>query len=121
VLSVAVTLLTLAVAAGTALALWHLRATDQAARPPAAVGVVHGGVGAIGLLALLLALRGPARGVAAGVGSFGATAAVLFVAALISGLVILARRRTLPAVTMAIHAGVAITGYVLLLAWTALG
>jgi hypothetical protein len=120
-LPVAVTLLTLAVVAGTGLALWYLRATDQGGRPPAVAGALHGGVGTIGLVALLFALRGQARGVAAGVGSFGATAAILFAAALISGLVILARRQTLPAATMAIHAGFAITGYVLLLAWNSLG
>ena len=117
-LSVAVTLLTLAVAAGTGLALWYLRG---GARPPVAIGALHGGTGAIGLVALLLVLRGPPRGVAAGVGSFGTTAAVLFVAAVLTGLAILARRRRLPAVTMAVHAGLAITGYVLLLAWNALG
>ncbi len=117
-LSVAVTLLTLGVAAGTGLALWYLRG---GARPPPAAGALHGGIAAVGLVALLLALRGPPRGVAAGVGSFGATAAVLFVAALVTGLAILARRRMVPVVTMAIHAGVAITGYVLLLAWSSLG
>jgi hypothetical protein len=118
VLSVAVTLLTLAVAAGTGLALWYLRPD---ARPPVAVGALHGGIGALGVVALLLALRGPPRGVAAGVGSFGVTAAVLFVAAVLTGLAILVRRRRLPVVTMAIHGGIAITGYVLLLAWNSLG
>jgi hypothetical protein len=111
--------LTVAVAAGSALALWHLRAADGATRPPVAAGIAHGVVGAAGLALLLLALRGPARGVGAGVGSFGTVAAVLFVAALLTGIVMLLLRRK--GVVMAIHAGVAITGYVLLLAWSSLG
>lgn len=106
-------------AAGTVLALWHLRATDAASRPPLAAGIAHGIAGAVGLAVLLFVLRGPERGVAAGVGSFGVTAAVLFAGALLTGLVLLALRRK--TVAMAIHAGIAITGYVLLLAWNALG
>lgn len=118
--SVAVWVLTLAVAAGTILALWHLRATDDgASRPPLAAGIAHGVVGGVGLVVLLLALRGPARGVTAGVGSFGTMSAVLFAAALLTGLVILVFRRR--AVVMAIHAGIAVSGYVLLLAWNSLG
>lgn len=73
----------------------------------------------MGLGALLLALRGPARGIANGVGSFGTTAAALFAAALVTGVVLLMLRRK--PLVMAIHAGIAITGYVLLLAWDALG
>lgn len=119
--ALAVWVLTFAVAAGCGIGLWHLRATDPAARPPLWVGVAHGVVGAAGLAALLLALRGPARGVAAGSGSFGGLAAWLFAAALVSGAVMLARRGRGIAVTMAIHSGVAITGYVLLLAWNSLG
>lgn len=113
--------MTLAVAFGSALALWHLRATDGGSRPPAWAGIAHGAVGAAGLVVVLLALRGPARGVAAGAGSFGTVAAALFVAALATGLVLLALRRKQAAVTMAVHSGFAITGYVLLLAWNALG
>jgi hypothetical protein len=117
--SVAVWVLTLAVAAGTGLALWHLRAADGAARPPISAGITHGIIGLIGLGALLLALRDPARGVASGVGSFGTTAAVLFAAAVVSGIALLLLHRK--PVMMAIHAGIAITGYVLLLAWNSLG
>jgi hypothetical protein len=121
-LSVAVTLLSIAVLFGTGLALWHLRATDGVSlRPPLAAGLVHGSIGAAGLAVLLLVLRGPARGVGAGVGSFGSTAAILFGAALLTGMVVLLRRRRASTVMMAIHSGFAITGYVLLLAWNALG
>jgi hypothetical protein len=115
--SIAFWILTLAVAAGSVLALWHLRAADGTPRPPLAAGIAHGVVGAAGLAMLLLSLQGPARGVAAGVGSFGALSAVLFAGALLTGGVLLLRRK---GVVMAIHAGIAITGYVLLLAWHSL-
>ncbi len=82
-------------------------------------GIAHGVVGAVGLVVLLLALRGPARGVAAGAGSFGTAAAVLFGAALVIGVAILWLRRK--AVAISVHAGFAIVGYVLLLAWNSLG
>jgi hypothetical protein len=114
--AVAVWVLTFAVAAGSGLALWHLRPES---RPPPAAGIAHGLIGTIGLVALLLALRGPARGVETGVGSFGTISATLFAAALATGVALLLLRRT-PFV-MAIHAGIAITGYMLLLAWNALG
>ena len=82
-------------------------------------GLAHGALGAVGLAALLLALRGPARGVAAGAGSFGAVSAALFAGAVATGIVVLVLRRKPLAIT--IHAGIAITGYVLLLAWNSLG
>lgn len=97
------------------LALWHLRGVS---RPPLAAGVAHALVGAVGLGLLLLALGGPARGVAAGVGSFGAVAAGLFGGALLTGVVLLLQRK---GVVMAIHAGIAITGFVMVMAWVALG
>jgi hypothetical protein len=114
--SVAFWVLTLAVLAGSGLALWHLRGIS---RPPLAVGVAHAVVGAAGLGMLLLALRGPAHGVAVGVGSFGVVSAWLLGGALLTGVVLLLRQRRGP--VMAIHAGVAITGYVLLMAWVSVG
>lgn len=118
-ISIAVWTLTIAVAAGTALGLWHLRASEGASRPPLAAGIAHGILGTIGLVILLIALRGPPRGVATGVASFGTIATVLFTASLITGLITLTLRRK--PIVMAIHAGIAITGYVLLLAWNSLG
>ncbi len=118
--SLAVWTLTVAVAAGTILALWHLRATDRTGQPPLAAGIAHGIVGTAGLAVLGFALRGPARGGGAGVGSFGSIAALLFVGAVVTGVATLLLRRRKP-IVMAVHAGIAITGYVLLLAWNALG
>jgi hypothetical protein len=118
--SIAVWVLTLAVAAGTALGLWHLRAAGGLSRlPPLPIGIAHGLVGTIGLATLLLALRGPARGIDTGVGSFGTIAAILIAGALLTVICVLLLHRK--AIAMAIHAGIAITGYVLLLAWDSLG
>jgi LPXTG-motif cell wall-anchored protein len=114
----ALLLLTLAVAFGVGLGLWHLRAIG--AGPPILYGTAHAVLGTAGLTALLLALRGPPRGEAAGAGSFGAIAATLFGLALMLGLGILLTRRRRPTV-IAIHAGLAVTGYLLLLAWYQLG
>jgi len=112
----AVWILTFAVAAGSGLALWHLRPDS---RPPLAAGITHGIIGTTGLVALLLALRGPVRGVETGVGSFGTISATLFAVASVTGVALLLLRRK--PLVMAIHAGIAITGYMLLLAWNALG
>ena len=116
-LTAAFTVLTLAVAGGTILGLLHLRAT----RPPLPFGIIHAIAGAVGLALLLPVAFGPPRGVAAGAGLFGPTAAWLLVAALLTGAVVLQRRRNGPVVMMAIHAGIAITGYLLLLAWYSVG
>jgi hypothetical protein len=118
--SAAVWILTLAVAAGSALAIWHLRVNESGGRrPPVGVGIAHAVVATIGLGALLLALRGPPRGVANGAGSFGTIAAFLFAAALITGIALLLLRRQ--PLVMAIHAAIAITGYAIVLAWASLG
>jgi hypothetical protein len=100
------------------LALLHLRATDKASLPPLSAGIAHGLIGATGLGFLLLALGGPPRGIDTGVGSFGIMSAILFAAAILTGISLLLRRS---GIVMAVHAGIAITGYVLLLAWNALG
>lgn len=112
-------MLTVAIVAGTVLVLWHLKASDgTSSGPPLAVGIGHGAIGAVGLAVLLFALRGPATGVASGVGSFGTLSATLLVGALLTGIVMFFLRRK--AVVMAIHGGIAFTGFVLLLAWISL-
>ena len=86
-------------------------------------GLAHGLLGATGLSLLLLALQGPRRGEAMGMGSFGSIAAVLFALALTLGpLMPLLSKRTPRAagVALAAHAVLAITAFVLLLAWVSL-
>ncbi len=84
-------ILGLAVLLGSALAILHLRAQPGAASWPVVwpVGVLHGVLGIGGLLCLVLALRGPPRGIAQGTASFGAIAATLFaLAALVGGAIL---------------------------------
>ena len=90
--------------------------------PPLAriFGVLHGCLGAGGFAALLLALRGPPRGVAMGVGSFGRVAAVLLAVALLAGLtmlVIRSRAWQVSGLIIGIHATMAISGIVILAAY----
>lgn len=114
-------LTTLAVALGVVLVLWHLRGTEAKDRPPSWLGILHGALGLLSLIVLTVVLRGPVRGVATGVSHFGLIAAWLFVAALVTGLYVWTRRRKGPAISLAVHAGVAVTGRTLLVAWNALG
>jgi hypothetical protein len=116
------TLLLIAAALGSVLAALSLR---PGLPPPAPMyGVLHGCLGAGGFVALLIALRGPPRGVAMGVGSFGALAAVLLGVALLAGLIMLAVRarvRQVPGLIIGIHATIAISGIVILAAYTLMG
>ncbi len=85
------------------------------------VGVLHGLIGAAALVALILTLGGPPRGVDMGVGSFGRIAAWLLGTALLMGLGIVAvrlRTRRVPAFVIGIHATIAISGIVMLAAYT---
>ncbi len=85
---------------------------------------LHAGLGAAGLAALLLALRGPPRGEAMGVASFGRIAAWLLALALLMGLVLLSarmRHRRLTSGPIGIHATLAISGAAILAAYTLVG
>jgi hypothetical protein len=109
--------LTAAVALGVALALLYLRGTTP--RRPI-VGLIHGMLGATGFVLLITALRGPRRGDAMGVGSFGIFAAVLFgIALTVAPLIPLLAKRSprVSGVVIAAHASLAITAFVLFLAW----
>ena len=120
-LSLALLLMTVAIAVGGALALLHLRGS---ARPHPAVGALHGLLGLAALVTLVAALRGPPRGLQTGVASFGMVAAVLAIAVLTVGLLVLlllCTRRQLAGLAIAVHATLAITAYVVLLAYVALG
>ncbi len=91
-----------------------------AARWRAMLGAAHALLGACGLLALLFALRGPPRGVAMGVGSFGDVAASLLVFALLVGLGIAAMRlraRPILGLVIGVHVTIAISGIVILAAY----
>ncbi len=116
-LTISVWLLSIATAAGTILVLWHMRGS----RPPLLAGIAHGIAGILGLAALLLVLRGPPRGVAMGAGSFGPMSGWLLGGAVASGAALLILRRKAPAVVMAVHGGLAVTGYVLFMAWYSVG
>ncbi len=104
-----------AVALGTALGFWHLRATDPATRPPLYVRLAHAALGAAALAALLLTAPGSRNA------AFLEMARYLFALALLTGGVVLLRRRRGGAVVLAAHAGIGISGYVLLLAWSQAG
>lgn len=87
---------------------------------PALLGWLHGALGVAGLLLLLLALRGPPRGVAIGAGKFGVIGAWLLAGALLFGLLMLRdrlRRRALPGLAVGIHATLAIAGFVMLVVY----
>jgi hypothetical protein len=108
---------------GSALAALHLR-TGNAKPPGWPFGVLHGVLGIIGFVTLLLALRGPPRGEAMGVGSFGRIAAVLLTLALLAGLAILVARlryRRVPGLIIGIHATIAVSSVVILAAYALVG
>lgn len=82
-------------------------------------GPLHGSLGFCGLVLLLVALRGPARGVAYGAGGFGTMAAILLGCAILAGLLV-ARVRVRnrdPMMAIGLHATLAIFGLILLAAY----
>jgi Ca2+/H+ antiporter len=88
------------------------------------LGASHGTLGVIGLILLLLALRGPPHGEAMGVGPFGRIAAVLIAMALLAGLAILVgrlRHCRVSSLIIGAHATIAVTGVVILAAYALLG
>jgi hypothetical protein len=114
-LLIAVAALGLTVLLGAALAIVGMRA--PLAKPSRVLTALHGACATIGIVALLLALRGPARGAATGTQSFGLVAAILLLlAALIGivGIVLHARRARFPGGVVGAHASIAIAGYVVL-------
>lgn len=126
-LDLAFVLLLGAATLGSFLALGFLRVHDtvpaiiRALRPHARkLGLFHGGLGAVGLLVLVLALRGAIHPVV-GAAGFGRIAAWLFGIGLLVGLLILATaRRGRASILVAVHATLAISGIVVLLALVAL-
>ena len=109
-------------AAGQRARALHLR--ESAASPPWPLGALHGLIALAGLGLLALALRGPPRGLDQGTGSFGTIAAALIALAALVGLMQLAarlRKKRLPGVLIGVHATLAISGFVVLLAYVLAG
>jgi hypothetical protein len=108
-----------AVALGVTLAALYLRG-----QPMPGLALVHGCVGFAGFGLLVLTLQGPRRGDAMGAGSFGIVASVLLGLALAFGPFIPLLNRRAPrigGIVIAAHAGLAITAFVLFLAWISFG
>jgi hypothetical protein len=123
-LTAAFVILAIAVGLGAVLAVLHLRTNRIAAPPPWPLGAVHGILALVGLGCLALALRGPPRGVEQGTASFGVIAAVLFVLAALLGARLLAARvfkKRIGGGTIAIHATLAVSGFVILAAYVFAG
>ncbi|MGH7069275.1 MAG: hypothetical protein ACREFO_04595 [Acetobacteraceae bacterium] len=113
--------LLLAVVLGVVLALLHLR--PGRASPPWPFGTLHGVIAATGFGLLLASLGGPVRGLTNGTAQFGVFAAALFASALLAGLGLLALLRAgrRPGFLIALHAGLAVTGFVVLAAYVFAG
>ena len=107
-------ILCVAVAIGAALAIRYLYRPSL--RAPWPIPLAHGALGAAGLAVLLLVLRKGLPPSSAGTAGFGPTAAALLALALALGLAIGLSRRRPPGLLVAIHAGLAIAGFVVL--WT---
>jgi hypothetical protein len=115
-------ILAIAVLVGSGLALLHLR--EGAATPPWPLAALHGLVAIGGFGALLLALRGPPRGLNQGAGSFGMIAAALLaMAALLGAELVVARLRgrRLSGTLIGVHATLAVSGFVILAAYVLAG
>ncbi len=126
-LTAAFVIFTIAVALGAVLAVLHLR-TNRTTTPPLLpqwpLAALHGILALIGLGCLALALRGPPRGVEQGTASFGMIAAVLFVLTALLGARLLAARlfkKRIGGGTIAIHATLAVSGFVILAAYVFAG
>jgi hypothetical protein len=120
-LSLALALLSLAVLIGVAIG---IRFLGDSRVPSRAIGAIHGLLGASGLSALIIALAsGAGTGDRYGTASFGPAAAILAALAALAGagIALLGRR---PArnigLLIGVHASLAITAYVLLLAYVLL-
>jgi hypothetical protein len=118
-LGVATTLLAVAVAIGTFLAVRR-----KGRLPALSVGAAHGTIGLTGLGVLIYLLPGSHRGEATGSQSFGVIAAALLAAAAAVGLGMLAlhlRARRLSGGLVGVHATLAVCGFVILAVYAMLG
>lgn len=118
-LSAAFYILAIAVVVGSILAVMHFAKTGTAL-PPWPLAALHTALALGGFGLLLLALQGPPRGAAQGTAAFGNIAAALFVVAALFGGGLLAGRlrRQPPSTTLiGLHAMMAVTGFVILMAY----
>lgn len=118
-LTVAFIVLAAAVALGSVLAVLYLGGRTMPAAPWP-LSAVHGLLGIGGLCCLALSLGGPPRGADLGVASFGAVAAALLaMAALAGGGVMMTHRirRRRAGTLLALHAMLAVSGFVVLAAY----
>jgi len=117
-LSLALALLSLAVLIGVAIGIRFLGGRRM---PSRAIGAVHGLLGVSGLCVLIFALMSSAgAGDRYGTASFGPAAAVLAALAVLVGVGIALLGRKAPrgsGLLIVVHASVAVTAYVLLLAY----
>ncbi|SIQ21256.1 MULTISPECIES: hypothetical protein [Acidiphilium] len=122
-MTIALVFLLLAATLGGYLSIGYLRGTP----PPAAgwmLGLVHGVVGAAGLLELVIGLERHPPPASAGVAGFGVGAEVLLGLAILLGLLVIMaawRGKRLSGVVIGAHASVAITAIALVSAIVALG
>lgn len=114
-LEIAFYILCAAVVLGGGLAIHFMRG-EEMRRPPWPIGVVHGALGAAGLASLLLVLRNGLPPSGMGTTGFASAAAVLLGIALLLGLVIGLRRHRPHGLLVAVHASLAVVGFVVL--WT---
>lgn len=122
-LDLAFGVLTAAALIGAGLAV-HFARGPAVRQPPAAIPLVHGGLGAIGLAVLGVVIRHGLPSAGNGTADFGSIAAGFLAVALLCGLLILFaawRRRRPSGLLVATHASLAIAGIVLLLTLVALG
>ncbi len=121
-LSLATIVLALAVALGSVLAVLHLGRGGAAA--PLWLGSLHGIAALAGLGLLVAALQGPQRGQASGTASFGVIAATALALAALLGLALFTmrlRKPRVPGAIIAVHASMAVAGFVVLVVYAALG
>jgi len=116
-------ILAFAVLLGSMLAVLHLR-IKGAAMPPWPLAALHGLLAVVGLGCLVLALHGPSRGLDQGTASFGIISAALLALAASVGAKLLAARvfkKRIGGGTIGIHATLAVSGFVILIAYVFAG
>ena len=109
----------IAVSIGSGLAIQYLH-TEGTKPPPWQFALLHALFALGGLGCLLLALRGPPRGLDRGTGSFGIIAATLIVmAASVGGLMLAARtlKKRPAGILVGVHATLAVGGFVILVVY----